>query len=119
MKSHEKYRFTLQWGSETVEKIKAGELLKSFGNRKSDFIVMTITDYIRSHSENFATDYKQQSIIKPDFTWEQIETLIKTMIDERLAKFEPTPQETNDIGNLDHVSQEDVDTMISNLDLFT
>ena len=113
MKSHEKYRFTLQWGAETAEKVQAGELLKNLGNRKSDFIVMAIADYIRLHPESFSTGNKPQIIIKPGFTQEQIETLIKTLIDERLANAKSIPRETGNSGSLHHVSKDDVDTMIA------
>ena len=119
MKSHEKYRFTLQWGAESAERIQAGELLKNLGNRKSEFIVMAITEYMKLHPEILSADHKPQIIIKPGFTQEQIETLIKTLIDERLANAKSILRETGNSGSLHHVSKDDVDTMINNLDLFT
>ena len=51
MKKDGKYRFTLQFGSDTEEQIKAGELLEQLGNKKSAIIVEALNDYMLSHPE--------------------------------------------------------------------
>lgn len=114
----DKYRFTLQWGSETLEKVHAGELLKSFGNRKSEFFVMAIVEYIKLHPEMPLPDQNIKIVVKPGFTQEQIETMVKAMIDERLKYTAPVPWESGNSVKPDSVSKDDIDEMIGNLDLF-
>jgi len=114
----DKYRFTLQWGTETAEKISAGELLKSFGNRKSEFIVAAITEYIRLHPEMPPPDQNAVIVVKPNFTQGQIETMIKTIIDERLGNAAYSTERGNTAETVS-ASKDDIDMMIGNLDLFT
>lgn len=40
-----KFRFSLQWGSDSAEKIQAGKLLERLGNKKSEFVVMAVAEY--------------------------------------------------------------------------
>ena len=44
MKKDGKYRFTLQFSSDTEEQIRAGELLERLGNKKSAIIVEALND---------------------------------------------------------------------------
>lgn len=41
-----KFRFSLQWGNDTEEKARAGELLERMGNKKSEFVVLAVTEYL-------------------------------------------------------------------------
>ena len=51
MKKNGKYRFSLQFGTETEEQVQAGELLEKLGNRKSQIIVAALNEYMISHPE--------------------------------------------------------------------
>ena len=51
MKKDGKYRYTLQFGSETDEEYRAGELLESLGNKKSAVIIAALNEYLASHPE--------------------------------------------------------------------
>ena len=51
MKRDGKYRFSLQFGSETREQMQAGELLERLGNRKSAVVIAALNAYIAAHPE--------------------------------------------------------------------
>ena len=46
-----KYRYTLQFGMESVEEQRAGELLENMGNKKSPVIVAALNEYLDRHPE--------------------------------------------------------------------
>ena len=54
MKKNGKYRFTLQFGMDSDEEVRAGELLERLGNRKSVVIVAALCEYMEAHPEMFA-----------------------------------------------------------------
>ena len=47
----DRFRFSLQWSADTAEKAGVGILLEQLGNKKSDFIVMALIDYLQCHPE--------------------------------------------------------------------
>lgn len=51
MKKDGKYRFSLQFGSETDEEYRAGEFLEHLGNKKSAVIIAALNEYLLSHPE--------------------------------------------------------------------
>lgn len=51
MKRDGKYRFSLQFGSETNEQVQAGELLERLGNRKSAVVVAALNAFLAVHPE--------------------------------------------------------------------
>ena len=51
MKKDGKYRYTLQFGSETDEEYRAGELLESLGNKKSAVIIAALNEDLASRPE--------------------------------------------------------------------
>jgi len=117
MEAPNKYRFTLQWGSENEEKIQAGELLKNLGNRKSEFIVMAIAEYLKSHPEFSSPGQKLKIIVKSAITREQIETMVKAAVNERLSGAFIIPKD--DIcAESSAASDDDVNEMIRNLEMF-
>jgi len=118
METSEKYRFTLQWGSETPEKVQAGEFLKNLANRKSEFIVMAVCEYIKAHPDIAAPGQKIKIIVKSGLMRDQIEAMVKTLVKEQLADAVMTPKINDNPGNTDAVSQDEIDEMINNLDMF-
>ena len=119
METCDKYRFTLQWRADTPEKIHVGELLKTFGNHKSDFIVMVIADYLRSHPEALSSGPKLKYAVEPGLTCDQIEVMVNALIDKRLAGNACIRRETTGSGVRDPIVNDDIDAMLENLDLFT
>ena len=118
MKTHDKYRFTLQWNSDTEEKIQAGEFLESFGNRKSEFVVAAVSEYLCRHPEASASGSKPRIIIQPTVTRERLEEMVRSILVERVAgadtRMESIPDDETTDPSLTAVAE-----MLGNLDLFT
>ena len=51
MKKNGKYRFTLQFGMNSEQEIRAGEILEKMGNKKSKFLIAAINEYASNHPE--------------------------------------------------------------------
>jgi len=117
VKTPDKFRFSLQWGAETVEKIQAGDFLESLGNRKSEFIVIAVTEYLNMHPEALDTGRKPKVIIKPIYTREQVEAMIRSIMEEKMAS---SAHQLRKSGDMDEIpaDDQDVDEMLKNLDLF-
>ena len=61
MKRDGKYRFSLQFGSETREQMQAGELLERLGNRKSAVVIAALNAYIAAHHKD--DDYVMDCVL--------------------------------------------------------
>ena len=121
MGMHNNYRFTIQWGADSAEKIEAGEALKSFGNRKSKskLIVAAVSEYIKKHPESLSLSYSFDTGAEPVLTRSKVEEIVREMIDARLATVKPNAYNPSGLDNPDTADNDDIDTMIKNLDLFT
>ena len=119
-----KYRFSLQWGSETIEKKQVGELLERLRNRKSEFIVMAISEYLLNHPEVLEQYLNLQIIIKNDCPKKYIESMVRSIIEEKMAGKEivrdnrKTVTDDRVILSSMETSDSHVDKMLENLDLF-
>ena len=80
MRRDDKYRFSLGWGRDTAEKIAVGDFLEKLKNRKSDFIVQAVWEYIRNHPEVMAENAKIVITIQSTPTDEQTIARIQSMI---------------------------------------
>ena len=58
MKRDGKYKFNLQFPSETEEQIRAGELLEKLGHQKSAVVVDALNAYILQHPELLGNSFK-------------------------------------------------------------
>ena len=115
-----KFRFSLQWGNDSAEKIQAGELLERLGNKKSEFVVMAVAEYLRNHSEITQSSGKICIEIRPLQTPDQlramVEEMAKSALDSMIAGMQiaaadpQLPQEGP--------SQADLADMLANLDAF-
>jgi len=121
VKSADKYRFSLQWSAESEERIQAGEFLESLGNRKSELVILAVTEYLNAHPEISAPGSKLKIVIKPELRMEQVKAMIQTMIEENLSGrvLEKWVQNTDDGVSRLAESEADVDEMLKNLDLFS
>ena len=119
VKTPDKYRFTLQWGAETSEKVQAGDFLESLGNRKSEFIVLAVNEYLMAHPETLTAGRKLQIVVKPSVTQEQVKMMITAMIEEKLTGMALAAQRPNNSGGELAVTETDVNEMLENLDLFS
>ena len=76
-----KFRFSLQWGSDTEEKIQAGRLLERMGNKKSEFVVLAVMEYLRRHPDLAASSGKISIEVQSSQTPAQLRAMV-----EELAK---------------------------------
>lgn len=117
-----KYRFPLQWGNDTAEKAMAGQLLDRLGNKKSEFVVLALTEYIQAHPEVAAPGGKIQINVHPTQSEEQLQTMVKELakaaVEELMAGMTIVPTAGTGEAMPTGPSQEDLDAMLENLDLF-
>ena len=119
MRTPDKFRFTLQWNADTDEKVRAGDFLESLGNRKSELIVLALTEYIAAHPEMLPIDRKLKIEVKQNITHEQVKIMVSAMIEEKLAGITTSGRGSDpSVGEL-VVSETEIDEMLSNLDLFS
>jgi len=118
MKTSDKYRFTLQWSAETDEKIRAGELLESLGNRKSEFIVLAISDYLAAHPGIFDEKKPLSIVVKPSLTQAQIKAIVLAILEEKLPDIHSIESRPDDFKHSIPMNEIDIEEMIKNLDVF-
>lgn len=115
-----KFRFSLQWGTDTAEKAQAGELLERLGNKKSEFVVLAVTEYLRNHSEIAGFSGKLHIEIQPTQTPAQlramVEEMAKSALDSMIAGMQLVPADTQPLR--EGPSQADLADMLANLDAF-
>ena len=119
MRTRDKYRFTLQWGAGTEEKIRAGDFLESLGNRKSELVVLAVAEYLSAHPEAAIAGQKPKIIVKPSYTREQVEALVRSVIEERMAGYHNIERESGNMDTNSGMIEPDVDEMLKNLELFS
>ena len=119
VKTLDKYRFTLQWGAETTEKVQAGELLESLGNKKSEFVVLAVSEYIEAHPELLSPGQNPKVVIRQSFTRAQIEDLVVSILEKRMGIVPAVQREhcITDEAPADIMS--DVEEMLKNLAMFS
>lgn len=122
MKKDGRYRFTLQFGSDTEEQIKAGELLERLGNRKSTIIVEALNEYLFSHPELLDSNSKVEVKVAAGYSQTQIEQIIKKMVDDRIANLQldriQKDTSQDQIPDIPDTLEDDIGQMLDNLDLF-
>ena len=118
MKTNDKYRFSLQWSTETTEKVQAGEFINSLGNRKSEFIVTAVTEYITAHPEVQINGQKPQVLIKPSFTHAELEEMVRAVVAENIPNTLPQKPVKVDTAAEPVPDEADIAAMLDNLDAF-
>ena len=126
MKTPDRYRFSLQWGADTAEKVQAGDVLEKLGNKKSEFIVLAVFEYLKAHPD-ITPDGGQQIniVVRPSLTRKQVEAMVKDAIREQLAGIEPAivktekPMKTVTQALADLPDESNIDIMIKNLEMFS
>ena len=113
-----KYRYTLQFGMQTEEEQRAGELLENMGNKKSPVIVAALNEYLDRHPELLSGKTVIQyrlSTLPP----EQLKETIRQLIEERLGSGFPIPAATADAAVPAQQVSSDIMDMLSDLDCFS
>ena len=121
MKRDGKYRFSLQFPDTTEENRVVGELLERMGNRKSTLIVDAVREYLLHHPELQEGDCKIEICVTPVGIPENLEELLRKMIEERISASPIEEKIVND-GGCEQMEtdslEEDISQMLDNLDLF-
>lgn len=121
MKKDGKYRFSLQFGTETEEQIQAGELLENLGNRKSQIVVAALNEYMISHPElqNPYCKIEVKLTSASEYSRSDIEQLVRALVEEKLASAQASNIMQKD-GDSTHSSilDEDIATMLDNINIF-
>ena len=114
------FRFSLQWSAETEEKAKVGAFLEQLGNKKSDFIVMAVMEYLQRHPEVSAPGIKIKIAYQPIRTDAQMLEMVKDMARAAVAEFLEgkalLPSDTQETQT--GPSEQDIDAMVAGLKLF-
>ncbi len=119
-----KFRFSLQWSADTQERLQAGDLLERLGNKKSDFIVMAVTDYIQRHPDIAVPGSKVKITFQATQTREQtlemVRSMAKAALEELLADRSivlATDGQQPDLTS-SGPSEKDLDAMLAGLNFF-
>lgn len=123
MRRDDRFRFSLQWSADTEEKAKVGTILEQLGNKKSDFIVMAVMEYLQRHPEAAAPGAKIKITYQPRQTEEQLlETvrgMVKASVDELLKGKMLVPVEGEQTPEAPAgPSEQDIDAMVASLKFF-
>lgn len=117
MKVHDRYRFTLQWGFDSEEKIRAGDFLDCLGNRKSEIVVLALTEYLDAHPQVINAGKGLKIVAKQSFTKEQLKAIVMSIIEEKFSQ-NGVVANSNANDNKTVVEDSDIDEMLKNLELF-
>ncbi len=124
MRRDDKFRFSLQWSADTQERLQAGDLLERLGNKKSDFIVMAVTDYIQRHPDIAVPGSKVKITFQATQTREQtlemVRSMAKAALEELLADRSivlATDGQQPDLTS-SGPSEKDLDAMLAGLNFF-
>lgn len=120
MKKEGKYRFSLQFGADSEEQIKAGELLEKLGNKKSAVVVAALNEYLKSHPDLQDTRGKIEVNLTCGYSRDKIEEIIRAVVAEHLASFRMTePSEEFSQDDQTELLEADIAQMLDNLDMFS
>ena len=89
MKKDGKYRFSLQFGADSEEQVKAGELLERLGNKKSAVVVAALNDYLNSNPDLQDTHCKIEVKLTSGYNRDGIEEIIRCAPEDTGSGFGP------------------------------
>ena len=123
LRRDDRFRFSLQWSADTEEKARVGALLEQLGNKKSDFIVIAIIDYLQRHPEMDIPGAKVKITYQPLHTKEQLLAMVREMVKTSVGEFlEGKAVITADDSLPPEMpsgpSEQDIDAMVASLKLF-
>ena len=115
MKKNGKYRFTLQFGMNSEQQIRAGEILEKMGNKKSKFLIAAINEYASNHPElNIGHDNRSHNMVS--FPMDLLEIKIREILKHDIPASETT--EPKPIATCSDTLDPNLISMLDDLDLF-
>ena len=123
MKTPDGYRFSLQFRASSPAYIRAGETLEQLKNKKSDFIVKAVCEYLERHPELEAGKAVQIHIRRELFRRDELEKMVRSMIQQYVSNAgQQAPPAEVQTRQTPAVPQQAVDSavsrMLDNLDEF-
>ena len=123
MKTPDGYRFSLQFRASSPAYIRAGETLERLKNKKSDFIVKAVCEYLERHPELEAGEAVQIHIRRELFRRDELEKMVRSMIQQYMSNAgQQAPPAEVQTRQTPAVPQQAVDSavsrMLDNLDEF-
>jgi hypothetical protein len=95
----------------------AGDFLERLGNRKSEFVVHAVAEYLAAHPDVLISGQKPRIVVKQSLSREQIEAIIRDVINEKMATAPDARRESGVTG--DKAALEPyLDEMLKNIDMF-
>lgn len=118
MRTHGGYRFSLQFGADSEEKVRVGDFLERMGNRKSVMIVNAVSHYLDENPELASPGTEVKVQINAAMNKAEIERLIRSIIAEKLSEM-PTQCNTGQmLPKIEETLEADITSMLSNLSMF-
>lgn len=119
MKKNGKYRFSLQFGADTEQEWKAGELLERLGNKKSVVVVAALNEYLSAHPELQNAGRRIEIKVDSGYNRKGIEEFVREVIERQLRTYRPEefPSNPSEHQTAD-LLESDVMQMFDNLDMF-
>ena len=119
MKRDGRYRFTLQFGSDSKEKVGVGEFLESLGNKKSAVVVAALNDYLVVHPELQRKHCKIEVKVDSGYSQEKMEQTIRKIVKDQIAKMRLNGIRTETSQDkIPETMEDDIAKMLDNLDMF-
>ena len=113
MKRNGKYRFTLQFPSDTERRIRAGELLEKLGNRKSAVIVEALCEYLDRNPELLTRPLRARIQTEYAASRAALEEFVRKLVSEQLAAGGRAVESVNTESTNDDIAR-----MLDNLNVF-
>ena len=118
MKKDGKYRFSLQFGSETDEEVMVGEFLERIGNKKSELIVPVLAEYLIMHPELHEPHGKIEIKITSCYNQDRIEQIVRSIVEEKFSAMQNVGISTDTVQVKPEAIEADVAKMLDNLNFF-
>ncbi len=116
MKAGGKYRFNLGFSANSVEGIRAGELLESLGQKKSVVVVAALNEYMDRHPEVVSCGGKIE-IRMTSITTENLESLIRKILEEKSLLGNAAAESILQAESIEQ-GENDILDMLGDLDFF-
>lgn len=125
MKKDGKYRFSLQFGSDSEKQVRAGEFLERLGKKKSIVVVEALNDYLLAHPElQEAHGRKIEVNVSDRYDRRKIEQIIRTILEEKITGLHLNGALASDLQEIasqeepSEIMEDEIGQMLDNLDFF-
>lgn len=119
MQTQDRFRFSLQWKADSDERIRAGELLERLGNKKSEFVVSAIIEYLKIHPE-LQGPTGVNIVVRRSHTATELEAIVRKVVNEKLKGLAVSSSSSSSAPEaVQPLSDDDIFEMVKNLAVFS